>query len=174
MIICQLPIKTKIIIGQGFKSKGDGSHRPFLEAKFDDTYSVDFELPVGTPIYTPLDGIVDEVVDKFRTHYSGSDWKKGYKAYLKTNYLVIRHKKNVYSLYHHIKYKSGVVKKGQKVKIGQLICYSGNIGWSASPHLHFSFFKKTKTLTRKTIPFRFRDYKKSLDDRYYKKLREKV
>jgi len=167
MIKCYLPIKVKVNITQGINSKGDGSHKPFPEAKFDDTYSIDFDLLVGTPIYSVLDGIVEKVVDNFNGNYSGDDWKKGYNAYLKTNYLVIKHKKGVYSLFNHIKYKGSMVKKNQKVKQGQLIAYSGNTGWSFLPHLHFSLFRKVEGLTRKTIPFTFFDYDKSLEDRYY-------
>lgn len=167
IIKCYLPIKTKIDITQGIKSNKQGSHRVFKEARLDDTYSVDFNVPTGTPIYSVLDGIVEEVIDKFQGNYSGNDWKKGYNAYLKTNYIIIKHKKGIFSLYHHLKNKGSKVKKGQKVKVGELIGYSGNTGWSFRSHLHFSLFKKTKKWIRKTIPFVFKNYKKSLEDKYY-------
>jgi murein DD-endopeptidase MepM/ murein hydrolase activator NlpD len=167
MITINLPIKIKPYISQGTHSDKEGSHRLFNEAKFDDTYSVDFEMPTGTKLYAVMDGVVDEVVDKFKGNYRGSDWSKGYKAYLKTNYLIINHGKNLYSLYHHIKHNGSKVKKGQKVKAGDFVCYSGNVGWSASPHLHFSMFRKRRGWVRVTVPFRFRGYKNSLDDRHY-------
>ncbi len=167
IIKCYLPIKTKVNITQGIKSDKGGSHRLFEEAKFDDTYSIDFDLPIGTPIYAALSGVVEEVVDQFKGNYSGTDWNKGYKAYLRTNYIILKHKNGTYSLYHHLKYKSSAVKVGQKIKAGQLIGYSGNTGWSMCPHLHFSLFKKVKGLVRKTVPFRFVDYDRPLKDGYY-------
>ena len=169
-----LPIKTKANITQGTKSDKEGSHRLFKEAKFDDTYSVDFDLTIGTSVYAVLNGIVEEVIDIHKGNYTGSDWKKGYKAYLKTNYIIIKHENKIYSLYHHLKYEGAAVKKGQRVKSGQLIGYSGNTGWSIRPHLHFSLFKKQKSRIRKTISFRFIDYNKSLEDKYYTVKRRKL
>lgn len=137
------------------------SHKLFKEAKFDDTYSIDLDFPIGTTVYATLKGVVDEVIDKFKGNYAGTDWDRGYKAYLRINYIIIN------TGYHHLKCKGSVVKIRQKIKAGQLICYSGNPDWSMRPHLHFSLFKKIKGMIRKTISFKFIDYNKSLEDKYY-------
>jgi murein DD-endopeptidase MepM/ murein hydrolase activator NlpD len=85
---------------------------------------IDFSAPVGTEIYATGDGIVDEV-----THS-----RQGY-----GNRVVIDHGygyKTVYAHVHQFK-----VRRGQKVKRGQLIATVGNTGKSTAPHLHYEILK---------------------------------
>lgn len=97
--------------------------------------SVDFVCPVGTPIKAAADGIVIDVKDF-------SD-KGGYSRHFEKyeNFIEIRHENDEYSYYGHIKKNSSLVKIGDKVKAGQVIGYSGRVGWLANlvnePHLHF-------------------------------------
>lgn len=82
---------------------------------------VDFAVPRGTPVYAAGDGVVDQVGKK-----------GGY-----GNYLRIRHTSEYVTAYAHLhKYASGL-KKGRKVKQGQVVAYSGNTGVSTGPHLHY-------------------------------------
>jgi murein DD-endopeptidase MepM/ murein hydrolase activator NlpD len=82
---------------------------------------VDFAVPRGTPVYAAGDGVVDQVGKK-----------GGY-----GNYLRIRHTSEYVTAYAHLhKYSSGI-KKGRKVKQGQVVAYSGNTGVSTGPHLHY-------------------------------------
>lgn len=83
--------------------------------------AVDFGVSVGTPVYAAADGIV------VTSTWGGSD-SYGY-------YIKIKHYNGLYTLYAHG--SSLVAKVGQEVKQGQLIMYSGNIGNSTGPHLHF-------------------------------------
>ena len=53
------------------------------------------------------------------------------------NVIVIKHDSNLYSVYAHLATKGILVKKGQKVKKGQVIGIVGNTGNSTAPHLHF-------------------------------------
>ena len=97
--------------------------------------SIDFVCPVGTPIKAVASGIVIDVK-------VGSN-KGGYSRHFEKyeNFIEIRHDNDEYSYYGHIKKGGAVVKIGDKVKAGQIIGYSGRVGWLANlanePHLHF-------------------------------------
>lgn len=83
-----------------------------------------------------LDYIVahsDGTVVECRNNYAKND-KTG-NSY--GNYVKIKHDNNYYTLYSHMAYKSVTVKKGDKVKKGQVIGYMGNTGYSFGAHLHF-------------------------------------
>ena len=81
----------------------------------------DFRAKVGTPIKATNDGVVVLAKDRF---YSGGS-------------IIIDHGYGVYSCYYHM--SKFDVKKGDKVKKGQIIGLSGVSGRVTGPHLHFSF-----------------------------------
>jgi len=81
---------------------------------------VDISIPVGTPIVSPLDGRVLDI----NTHQTGG------------KQLIIEHTNGYRTGYAHL--SSYAVNKGDKVKQGQIIAYSGNTGVSTGPHLHFT------------------------------------
>ena len=100
-------------------------------------YAVDFITPIGTPIIASADGIVVDV--KQDSDKGGRD--SSYDSY--GNYIEIEHTNKEYSIYEHIKKGGSLVKQGDKVKVGQIIGYSGDTGWIAhlGPHLHFDVHK---------------------------------
>ena len=80
------------------------------------------------PIYAAADGKVYSIKDKDKT---GKSWG---------NYVKIYHGNKIYTLYAHL--KDGIkVKKGQKVKQGDLLGYMGNTGKAAGNHLHYEYYK---------------------------------
>ena len=80
------------------------------------------------PIYAVADGKVYATKDKDK---SGKSWG---------NYVKIKHSSKVYTLYGHL--KDGLkVKKGQKVKMGDLIGFMGSTGLSNGCHLHYEYYK---------------------------------
>lgn len=81
---------------------------------------IDFNLQNGTPVYAVFDGIVR--ISTFGNNGYG-------------NYVVIRHKNGLETLYGH--FSARKVEAGQEVKAGQLIGLGGSTGWSTGPHLHF-------------------------------------
>ena len=98
-------------------------------------YAVDFACPEGTPIKASRSGEI--VFVREDSDVGGPNekyWNMG-------NRLVIRHENGEYTAYEHFKYNSSTVKVGDKVKTGQIICRSGNTGYTFGPHLHFEVFK---------------------------------
>ena len=80
---------------------------------------VDFKAPVGTPVYAPADGEVT---------FSGYQRAAGY-------YVIIKHQSNYSTVYMHL--SKSEVKRGQQVRVGQIIARSGNTGRTTGPHLHY-------------------------------------
>lgn len=122
------PLKEKYL--SSFHAGASFSHTGNLK------HSIDFGCPEGTKIYAALGGIVVFVVDHFKE--TGLDEK----FFDLGNRIVIKHKNNEYTAYEHMKYKGSLVEKGQRVRKGELIAYSGNTGYSTGPHLHFEVFNE--------------------------------
>lgn len=83
-------------------------------------YGVDFSLEKGSPVYATGDGVVSLVKSSF----------SGYGKQIE-----IDHGFGYTTKYAHL--NDFLVKKGQKVKRGEMIGYSGNTGKSTAPHLHY-------------------------------------
>ncbi len=84
---------------------------------------VDYAAPTGTPIRATADGTV---------LFKG---RKG--GYGRT--IILKHGKRYSTLYAHMsRYRKGL-RKGQKVKQGQIIGYVGQSGTATGPHLHYEF-----------------------------------
>jgi murein DD-endopeptidase MepM/ murein hydrolase activator NlpD len=92
-------------------------------------HGVDLDLKMGTPVYTAFDGIVR--ISAFGNNGYG-------------NYVVIRHKNGLETLYGHLSVRK--VEVGQEIKAGQLIGLGGSTGWSTGPHLHFEVRYEGNTL----------------------------
>jgi len=87
-------------------------------------YGMDFTAPRGTPIYATGDGRVTRA-DSRSTGYG--------------NHIRIDHGYGYTSLYGHL-YKYNV-RRGQRVKRGDVIGFVGSTGRSEAPHLHYEIFK---------------------------------
>ncbi len=87
-------------------------------------WGMDFTAPRGTPIYATGDGVIARA-DNQSTGYG--------------NHIRIDHGYGYISLYGHL-YKYNV-RRGQKVKRGDLIGFVGSTGRSEAPHLHYEIFK---------------------------------
>jgi murein DD-endopeptidase MepM/ murein hydrolase activator NlpD len=110
---------------------------------------MDFSAKTGTPIYATGDGKISKVRRS----------RRGY-----GNHVVIEHGYGYKTLYAHMtKY---IVKKGQKVKRGEVIGYVGSTGTSVAPHLHYEVHKDG----RKINPVNF--YYNDLNPDEYEKMLE--
>lgn len=82
---------------------------------------VDYAAPVGTPVKAVGDGSVIK-----------RGWGGGY-----GNQIILRHSKNLESMYSHLsRYAKGLA-EGKRVRQGEIIGYVGNTGLSTGPHLDF-------------------------------------
>jgi len=75
---------------------------------------------------------------------------------LRANFVGILHSDESIGQYVHIDFHGVKVRVGDRVRQGDIIARSGDIGFSSGPHLHFEVYTVTKELERKTIPVRFR------------------
>ncbi|MFQ3332624.1 MAG: murein DD-endopeptidase MepM/ murein hydrolase activator NlpD [Thalassomonas sp.] len=110
---------------------------------------MDFSAKTGTPIYATGDGKI----------YKVRKSRRGY-----GNHVIIDHGYGYKTLYAHMtKY---VVRRGQKVKRGEVIGYVGSTGTSVAPHLHYEVHKDG----RKINPVNF--YYNDLNPEEYEKMLE--
>jgi len=85
---------------------------------------IDYRARIGTPVMAAEDGRVIAIGDNGRFQYG--------------RYVLIEHDNNLVTLYAHLSRK--IVSRGQEVKRGQVVAYSGNTGFSTGPHLHFTVY----------------------------------
>jgi len=90
---------------------------------------VDFSAPQGTNIFATGDGVVKSI-------------KRSHRGY--GNTIEIDHGYGYSTFYAHL--KSFKVKRGQKVKRGEIIGTVGNTGKSTAPHLHYEVRKNGHTV----------------------------
>jgi len=110
---------------------------------------MDFSAKTGTPIYATGDGKISKVRRS----------RRGY-----GNHVIIDHGFGYKTLYAHM--KKYAVKRGQKVKRGEVIGYVGSTGTSVAPHLHYEVHKDG----RKINPVNF--YFNDLNPEEYEKMLE--
>jgi murein DD-endopeptidase MepM/ murein hydrolase activator NlpD len=115
------PIKNEDVIrmASGFGYRTD----PFTK-KRKKHKGMDFSAKRNTPVYAPSDGVVTRADSR----------SSGYGKHIRIN-----HGFGYTTLYAHLnKYN---VRRGQKVKRGEIIGYVGSTGRSKAPHLHYEVFK---------------------------------
>jgi murein DD-endopeptidase MepM/ murein hydrolase activator NlpD len=120
------PVKNEDLtrMASGFGWRTD----PFTKAR-KRHWGMDFTAPTGTPIYATGDGKVVRA-DQGATGYG--------------KHIRIDHGFGYITLYAHLsKYN---VRKGQKVKRGDLIGFVGNTGRSKAPHLHYEVIKNGRKI----------------------------
>lgn len=101
-------------------------HPIYKTRKFHD--GMDFTGKIGTPLYATGDAVVKKVGKQ-----------RGY-----GNTVVLDHGYGYTTLYAHLNGYN--VKRGQKVKRGEVIAFLGNTGKSTGPHLHYEIRKSGKHL----------------------------
>lgn len=88
----------------------------------------DFRAPTGTPIMAAGDGVIE---------MSARNGSYG-------NYVRIRHNSTYKTAYAHLSRYGKGIKKGRRVKQGQIIGYSGSTGRVTGAHLHYEVFVNGK------------------------------
>ena len=124
------------------------------------------------PIYSPIDGVVREVVsfinERIRLHIISDvglalynsvffSYKRGATSKLCGNYLIIEGA-NCCALIAHAKTDSIQLSVGDSVSAGDLIAEIGHSGNSTAPHLHFQLMDRVDIKSAKGLPCCFSNY----------------
>ena len=96
---------------------------------------VDFAAPVGTPIYAGGDGTITMI-----------GWYGNFGKYVR-----IRHNSTYSTGYAHLSGYAKGMKKGKRVRQGQVIAYVGSTGMSTGPHLHYEVMRGNKRINPMTL-----------------------
>ncbi len=112
-------------------------------------YTVDFDMPVGTPVLAARDGIVVRTKDE----NDQACWEERCGRF--ANFVIVLHDDQTTGEYYHLKKDGVVVDEGERVIAGQLIAYSGNTGKSTMPHLHFGVYRAAPWGKTESIAVRF-------------------
>ncbi|WP_343562778.1 M23 family metallopeptidase [Kiloniella sp. b19] len=99
------------------------------------------QMEQGVNVIAAAEGEViivrDGVTDRALNQREVNEFLTNSGLVLKSNQVVIRHSRNWYSLYGHLKKGTVAVKKGQRVRRGQPLGEIGLSGSTSFPHLHF-------------------------------------
>ena len=95
----------------------------------------DFAAPTGTPILASGDGIVT------RAKWCGGGG----------NCVKIKHNRVYQTVYAHMSKFGRGIKKGTKVKQGQIIGYVGSTGLSTGPHLHYEVIENGRKINSQKL-----------------------
>ncbi len=91
---------------------------------------IDFAAPRGTPIMAAGDGMVES-----------AGWNGGYGRYIR-----IRHNSEFKTAYAHMTRIAKGMRRGKRVKQGQVIGYVGSTGRSTGPHLHYEVIRQGRQI----------------------------
>jgi murein DD-endopeptidase MepM/ murein hydrolase activator NlpD len=143
--VYQLPFSTgsnyRVVQGYG----GAFSHPKGTPAE----YSIDWSMPVGTPVLAVRDGrVVGSRADSDENGLTDE-------FHQKANLIIVEHADGTFADYVHLKYGGVAVSLGQRVRAGDLIGYSGNTGYSKGAHLHVRVFIVTAPGYDQSIPVRW-------------------
>ncbi len=119
---------------------------------------LDFAAPRGTPIYAAGDGIVERV--------------GRYGSYGK--YLRIRHNGTYKTAYAHLNRFAKSLKKGARVKQGQIVGYVGSTGRSTGPHLHYEVIANGRQINPRKIKLPSGEQLKGADLKDFQAFRARI
>ena len=95
----------------------------------------DFAAPEGTPVMASGDGVIIKAA-----------WCGG-----GGNCVKIKHNSTYSTVYAHLSKFGGSIKKGKRVKQGQIIGYVGSTGKSTGPHLHYEVIHNGKRINSQKL-----------------------
>lgn len=145
--------------------KGELTH--FFKGNY---HAIDFACPIGTPLYSPIHGTIVSIC-QHRVNNHNSSREENTQAYasievsgiaatnmFQWNSIMIQVADDtndpLYVEFVHIQTNSCVVQVGDVVHKGQLLCFSGSVGFSPVPHLHMAAYRSSND-DAATVRFRF-------------------
>jgi murein DD-endopeptidase MepM/ murein hydrolase activator NlpD len=100
-------------------------NRSFVSHRGSHLYAYDFWMPIGTVVLAAREGTVTRV----EVNHDGFG--------ALSNYVKVEHADGTSAMYAHIRKDGALVKHGEPVRQGQPLAYSGMVGQTLYPHLHF-------------------------------------
>ncbi|MBA4117982.1 MAG: peptidase M23 [Candidatus Puniceispirillum sp.] len=116
-------------------SSGFGSRRHPVLGYRKDHKGVDFAAPIGTPVMSAGDGVVEKV-GPFSSY---------------GNYIRVRHNSEISTAYAHLSRFATGLRPGKAVRQGQIIGYIGMTGRTTGPHLHYELIRFGKQVDPKHV-----------------------
>lgn len=113
----------------------------------------------GAPVVSATGGVVTSTRNDMpdippRTDPTGLDGIYEFAG----NHVVVRVRPGLHVLYAHFAEGSVRVRRGQRVRPGQVLARLGNSGFTSAPHLHFQLVDKGTLMGGESIPFVFTRY----------------
>jgi murein DD-endopeptidase MepM/ murein hydrolase activator NlpD len=112
-------------------------------------FTLDFGMPVGTPVHAARDGVVVLLEDSYDVGCSSQECGRF------ANFVVVLHPDGTTGEYFHLAQGSARVRLGEHVSRGQLLALSGNTGYSTAPHLHFGVYRAARDHGTESLGVRF-------------------
>lgn len=112
----------------------------------------------GEPILAVADGTIVGVVSRFENQVPPKAVGHDRIMYPAGNSIVLDLGNGRYAMYAHLKPGSIQVKRGDKVKRGDVIAHMGNSGNSSAPHLHLHVMDGPRILGSSGVPYYFEDF----------------
>jgi len=153
-------LQSTVGLGDSEKNTYDEEFKYYLPYKKGEAYTInqgyngiythknknalDFDMPIGTEIHAAREGIVVKIEDSNNKHCLEEKCMKY------DNFILVYQPDGTFASYAHIKKNGAAVKEGDLIAIGQLIGYSGDVGYSNGPHLHFDV-STIQLKTQKTV-----------------------
>jgi len=135
---------------------GDGVSFPIIQgygAKLThrgaEQFTLDFGMPVGTPVHAAREG----VVALFEDSHDGGCLRE--ECSRLANFVVVLHADGTTGEYFHLARDSVQVAIGERVGRGQVLARSGDTGYSSAPHLHFGVYRTLPDGHTQSLAVRF-------------------
>lgn len=132
-------VSFPIIQGYGARLSHTGAER----------FTLDFGMPVGTPVHAAREGVVVLVEDSHEQGCSRDECGRF------ANFVVVLHSDGTTGEYFHLERGSVRVRAGQRVARGEWLALSGNTGFSTAPHLHFGVYRTARDRSTVSVAVRF-------------------
>jgi len=123
-----------------------GNNSAFTHNLPNSKYAFDFDMPENSLISAARGGTVGFVSVNNKKGGDNEDYMQ------QANKIMICHDDGTVGVYAHLQHKGALVDIGEQVYAGEIIGFSGNTGFSTTPHLHFVVLAGSKS-----VPVTFRE-----------------